>query len=121
MKKLGTTVLSAIAIMIFAGSAFAETPKKVKIPMAVTLNGTAIPEGQYNLTITDDGQVTLASGKKILVTAQGKLVNHDKKAESDSILVSQQPNGTQKLTEINFGGQKSSIVFAEAESKTSGN
>ena len=121
MKKLGTTVLSAIAIVIFAGSAFAETPKKVKIPMAVTLNGTTIPQGQYNLTISDDGQVTLASGKKTLVTAAGKLVEHDSKAVSDSIIVHKQPNGTQKLTEINFGGQKSSIVFAEAESKTSGN
>jgi hypothetical protein len=121
MKKLGTTALLALAISLFAGSAFAETLKKVKIPMDVTLNGTAIPQGQYNVSIADDGQVTIANGKKTLVTAPGKLVNHDAKAQTDSILVRQQPNGTQKLTEINFGGQKSSIVFAEAESKTSGN
>jgi hypothetical protein len=121
MRKSGITTLLRLALLLMVGSAFAGTAKEMNITSAVTLNGTAIPEGRYKITIADDGKVTIASGKKILVTAQGKLMDRGKKADSDSFIVHQQPDGTQKLAEIDFGGQKSYVVFAEADSKTSGN
>lgn len=121
MRKIGIITLSTLAVFLLAGSAFGGASKNVNITTAVTLNGTVIPEGQYKITVADDGQVTIAKGKKVLVSAQGKLVDLDRKADRDSIVVRQQPDGTQRLTEINLGGQKSSIVFAEADSKTSGN
>jgi hypothetical protein len=121
MRKIGITTLSMLTVVLLAGSAFAGTAKNVNIGVPVTLNGTAIPEGEYKVSVADDGLVTIAKGKKVLVTAQGKLVDRAEKADSNSIGVRQQPDGTQKLTEINFAGTKSAVVFTEGESKSSGN
>ena len=121
MKKLGITSAAMLALLLCVTSAFAASTKTLNVTMPVTVNGTALPEGQYKLTIADDGQVSIAKGKNVLVTAQGKMVERPSKADSDSIVVRQQPDGTQKLTEVNFGGQKSALVFTESDSKTSGN
>jgi biopolymer transport protein ExbD len=121
MKKFVISILSTLALLLFVTSAFAASTRNLNVTMPVTVNGTAIPEGQYKLTIADDGQVTIAKGKNVLVTAQGKLVDRPAKADSDSIVVHQQPDGTQRLTEVNFGGQKSALVFTESDSKISGN
>jgi hypothetical protein len=121
MKKLGITTVSMLVLLFCVTSAFAASTKNLNVTVPVTVNGTAIPEGQYKLTIADEGQVTISKGKKVLVTAQGKLVERDSKANTDSIVVREQPDGTKKLTEVNFGGQKSVLVFTESDSKTSGN
>jgi hypothetical protein len=126
MKKIGIITLSTIAGLLlvssaFAGSSKAGTSKTINITSAVTLNGKSIPEGEYKVSVADDGQVTIAQGKKILATAQGKLVERDAKASTNTFVTNKQSDGSYKLTEINFAGQKTAVVFAESDSKASGN
>jgi hypothetical protein len=123
MKKYTTHAFTTLAVLVLAGSAFAGAPlsKNIKVLVPVTVNGTAIPVGEYKFNLSEDGQVSISSGKKVLATAQGKIVDHATKADSDSLRLQQQPDGSQKLMEIEFGGKKTSLVLSDSETKSSGN
>ncbi|MCU1283989.1 MAG: hypothetical protein JWO13_339 [Acidobacteriales bacterium] len=123
MKRSMISKSCAAAFLFTAISAFAGTPlsQNIKLSAPVTVNGNIIPAGEYKLNASDDGQVSISSGKKILATVQGKVVDHESKAASDSLRLQRQSDGTQKLVEIEFAGKKASFVLPDSESKSSGN
>ena len=80
-----------------------------------SLNGTALPAGQYTIAWTEENQeadVTLKSGGKVVVQAKAKLVEEKDSPDSNVIVSRKDSKGQLALAEIRLKGKKTALVLA---------
>jgi hypothetical protein len=82
------------------------------------LGETRVEAGHYK--VTWEGQssevtVTLASasGKTVVATVRGKLVERSTKYDQNTVVYNTRPDGTQVISELRIGGSNKALVFGE--------
>ncbi len=111
-RHLGTLISSMAVVLLASATAMATT---ISVPYSGTLAGKHIEAGQYKITWehhSPTATVTLAEGKKIVATVEGKLEERTTKFQRNMVVYSTQPDGSQVISEIRIGGTNTAIVFA---------
>ena|SRR5689334_23007299 len=114
MKTL--KVILAILIVLAPNLlAWANNGKTVSFRIDVTLNGSKLPSGYYEISWVShspEATVTFAKTGQATVTAMGKWVDRGEKYHSDAVVYSNNADGSHTLLEIRFAGKNQALVFA---------
>ena len=109
--KLSLLILVTLALTL---SAWANNGKTLSFRTEVILNGTKLPTGFYEVnwvTHSPQATVTFVKAGQLMVAAMGKLVDRDVKYNADSVVYTNNPDGSHTLLEIRLGGRKQALVF----------
>lgn len=110
--KLSLLILVTLALGL---SARANNGKTLSFRTEVVLNGTKLPTGFYEInwvSHSPEATVTFVKAGQVMMTAMGKFVERDVRYNADSVVYTNNPDGTHTLIEIRFGGRKQALVFA---------
>jgi len=106
-----------LAILLVAGSAlYAKDSQTLTLSSPASLGSVKFEPGNYKVTWqpgASDSAVTFKRGKTVVATAQGKWVKRDAKYDIDSVVYSQNPDGSRSITEIRFAGSDEVLVLGE--------
>jgi len=107
------TILKAVVItglVLLAVSAYAANTITLNGP--ATLNGKHLDAGQYEVKVSNKGDVTLLRGKTEVATAKAKLEDRGSKARYSTVVTkTSEGNRVPAITEIQFEGKKQVLVF----------
>jgi hypothetical protein len=118
--KLGRSVVRltvTLAILLMAAlSAVAQNTRTLKVPYSASLNGKQLAAGEYKVTWqthSPEATVTFAQKREVVTTVEGKWVDRDTKYEANSVVYSNNPDGSRTILEVRFAGLKGALVFGE--------
>jgi hypothetical protein len=97
-------------------SAAAANSHTLSFRTAVKLNGTEMTPGFYEVdwvSHSPEATVTFRRNGQVVATAAGKWVERDTKYPADSVVYSNNADGSHTLMELRFGGKKQVLVFGE--------
>ena len=106
-------VVAAI-ILVACLSAAAANSRTLSFKTAVKLNGTDMTPGFYVVdwvSHSPEATVTFRRNGEVVATAAGKWVERDTKSAADTVVYSNNADGTHTLKELRFGGMKQVLVF----------
>jgi hypothetical protein len=107
-----------LAILFMATlSAVAQNTGTLKLAYSGSLSGKQVAAGEYKVvweTHSAEAVVTITQNRKVVATVQGKWVDRDTKYEVNSVVYSNNPDGSRSVLEIRFAGRKGALVFDEA-------
>jgi hypothetical protein len=107
----------ALAILLTASLwAAAANSHTLSFRTPVKLNGAEMTPGFYEVqwvSHSPEAMVTFKRNGQVVATAAGKLVERDVKSPADSVVYSNNADGTHTLKELRFGGSKQVLVFGE--------
>jgi hypothetical protein len=111
--------------LLLATSVFASSNKgSLQTLSDVTVNGKALPAGEYSLQWEGTGsnvQLNILKGKKIVATTPARLVDLSQAPSLDAAVVTSNGDGSKSLTEVRFSGKKYALQIGEdSGSGTSG-
>lgn len=116
-QKLLQALISGLALAVLVNaSAFAKGSRTINLRHTVSLNGTQIEAGQYRLSWEESSPqttVTLAKGKNVIATAQGRLEERKVKYERNMVVLGTRADGSQTIGEFRLAGTNKAIVFSE--------
>ena len=115
--KTSKLVLLIVFALGLAFSASANNSKTLSFRTEVTLNGSKLPTGFYEIswvTHSPEATVTFVKAGQVMMTAMGKFVNRDTKYNADAVVYTNNADGTHTLLEIRFAGRKQALVFTGA-------
>jgi hypothetical protein len=109
-------VLAAVLGLGLASLASAAGRQSVNVDLKddTSLAGTKLPAGKYKITWTASGteaEVSVAQGKKVVVTTKGKLVDRDRPASDDEVVSRKNAAGAFALSEVRLQGEKRVLVL----------
>ena len=111
-RKMLRMLVTGAALLVFtAGSALAAS---FNFPFPAKMGGTNIEKGNYNVTWehhSPEVTVTVANGKKVLTTAEGRLETRPGKFAYNMVVYDTQPDGSRTISELRIKGTNSAIVF----------
>lgn len=106
-----------LAILLTASLwAAAANSRTLSFRTPVTLNGAEMRPGFYEVqwvSHSPEATVTFRRNGQVVATAAGKWVDREKKSPADSVVYSNNADGTHTLKELRFGGMKQVLVFGE--------
>lgn len=115
--KLLRSLISGVAlVLLVSASALANGSRTIKLAYPATLSGTQIEAGQYQLRWEErspEATVTLAKGKNVVATAQGKLEQRSAKYERNMVVLTTRADGSRTINEFRLAGTNKAIVFSE--------
>jgi hypothetical protein len=106
-------------LMLLGPNAFA-TPNNEKtftFASDVSLNGTMLPAGYYDIrwvSHSPEATVTFAKGGHVVATSMGKWEDRGAKYKADAVVYTNNGDGSHTLREIRFAGQKQVLVLGPA-------
>ncbi|MFZ0960746.1 MAG: hypothetical protein WAO35_07545 [Terriglobia bacterium] len=116
--KLRTTLSVTIVAMAFlvAGSAAVQAKDSAELVIYynASVAGSQLASGTYNVqwqTHSPEATVSFMKGKKIVATAQGKVVDRGKKYSANEVVYYVTDNGARQIQELRFGGSSQVIEF----------
>jgi hypothetical protein len=98
----------------FSPRAFEKGSRDFRLPLALTLNGTQVPIGDYTISwesYSPDAVVKFTRNYDVVVTAEGKWMKNEVPFQRNAFVWRKGANGTQTLLEIRFGGMSRALVF----------
>jgi hypothetical protein len=107
----------ALAILLTASLwAAAASSRTLSFRTPVKLNGAEMTPGFYEVQWVSHSPeaVTFRRNGQVVATAAGKWVDRESKSPADSVVYSNNADGTHTLKELRFGGMKQVLVFGEA-------
>jgi hypothetical protein len=113
--KTSKGVLVVLIVLALNLSAWANNSKTVSFRTEVTLNGSKLPSGYYEISWVShspEATVTFAKIGQATVTAMGKWVDRGAKYHVDAVVYSNNADGSHTLLEIRFAGKSQALVFA---------
>jgi len=120
VQKQAGILTALLAVFLFASvSGVAKDARNVTLGHAVTVNGTQLASGNYEVSWVShspEATVTFKKHHKVAATAEGKWVNGPKTYDSDSVVYSNNPDGSRTLVEIRFAGMSQVLTFGEPSS-----
>ena len=114
-RKLGVVGLIVLALSF---SAWANNGKTLSFRTNVTLNGSKLASGYYEISWVShspEATVTFTRAGQVMATAMGKWVDRGVKYHADAVVYSTNPDGTHTLLELRFAGKTQALVFAGAD------
>ncbi|MFB3920133.1 MAG: hypothetical protein ACE145_00340 [Terriglobia bacterium] len=116
-RRIFGSLMTGLAVLaLVSASAFARGGRTISISYPATLGGVRLDAGRYELTYqqhSPEATVTLAKGKSVVVTTQGKVQDRSTKYQRDMVVFETKSDGTQVVSEIRLGGTHQAIVFNE--------
>jgi hypothetical protein len=98
----------------FNPRAFEKGSRDFLFPLALTLNGTQVPIGDYTISwesYSPDAVVKLAKDYFVVATAEAKWVKRDATYPNNAVVWKKGVDGSRTLLEIRFGGMSRALVF----------
>lgn len=114
MKPVRSLIAVMAALGLSSPSAFAENSTTFALTSPVSLNGTKLKAGRYKVIWeqhSPGATVTFFEGKRVVASAQGKIVDRGVKYRRNMVLDQANPDGSRVITEIRIGGTTQAIVF----------
>ncbi len=107
---------AAALLMFIPAGAFAKdkTEHKVKLEQAVMVGSAQLQPGTYKVEWEGAGNsvpVTFTRDGKTVLTTRGQVVEQNKPAETDEVLMRKNNTDQQQLEELIFGHQKHALSF----------
>jgi len=116
---LGLALL--LATSVFASNASNKGSLQVTDP--VTVSGTQLSPGDYSVKWEGKGpnvEVSILQGRKVVATTQARVVDLTQSPKSDSVLTTQNADGSKSLSEIRFGGKKYTLQIGQESANADG-
>ena len=110
-RNLRGLISGMAAILLVSATAMANT---ISLPYAGTLGGKQVAAGHYKITWehhSPTATVTLADGKRIVATVEGKIEERSNKFARNVVVYTTQSDGSQVISEIRLAGTNTAIVF----------
>ena len=112
-----TAKLLLVVLIVLASnlSVWASNEKTVSLRTEVTLNGTKLPSGYYEISWVShspEATVTFVKAGQTVTTAMGKWVERGTRYQTDAVVYTNNPDGSHTLLEIRFAGKNQALVFA---------
>jgi hypothetical protein len=107
-KQAVKGLVLGLALML-ASSAFAISKGSLQLVDSVTLNGTTLKAGQYNVQWNGSGpnvEVSILKGKNVVATTSARVVDLPTPSPSDAALTRKNDSGPNSLTGLRFQGKK---------------
>ena len=98
----------------FNPRAFEKGSRDFMFPLALTLNGTPVPTGDYTITwesYSPDAVVKFVRNFEVVATADGKWMKRDVPYKLNAVVWRASADGSRILLEIRFGGMSRALVF----------
>lgn len=113
-------VLGALACAVSFAAA-KEKKHSVTLPSNVTINGTQVKQGDYDLVFDEQsGELSLMKGKTLIAKVSARVEKLDKKAKSTEVR-SNGSGDTAALVSITLGGSDQSFVVTGNSGSATGN
>jgi hypothetical protein len=119
--KVGSFAGSIAILFMATLSAVAQNTGTVKLFYSASLSGKQVAAGEYKVvweTHSAAAIETLTQKKEGVATVQGKWVDRDTKYEANSVVYSNNPDGSRSVLEIRFAGRKGALVFDEEAARS---
>jgi hypothetical protein len=111
-RRLSLLILIVLALNL---SALANNEKTLPFRTDVTLNGTKLTAGFYEISWVShspEATVTFFRAGQVMLTAMGKWVDRGAKYKADALVYTNNSDGSHTLLEIRFAGKNQALVFA---------
>jgi Protein of unknown function (DUF2911) len=110
-------IWAVLAIILMASLwAAAANSRTLSFRTPVKLNGAEMTAGFYEVawvSHSPEATVTFRRNGQVVATAAGTWVERDRKYLADTVVYSNNADGTHTLKELRFGGMKQVLVFGE--------
>ena len=123
VSKISKTLLPALALLV-ATSAFAANKQNkgsLDLDRPATVGGHQLAPGEYKLSWDGTGSnvdLMISSHGKLLATVPAHLIELNKAERYDAFESNTNADGSQSLTEIDFGGKKYALAFGDETTMT---
>lgn len=116
-KQVGIFSLALVLFLFASVAGMAKDSRRLKLDHAATVNGTQLSPGDYEVSWVShspEATVTFKQHKTVSATADGKWVERPNRYEDDSVLYSDNPDGSRSIVEIRFAGVNKVLTFGES-------
>ena len=117
------TLLPALALLL-ATSAFAANKGNkgsIELDKSATIGGHQLAPGEYNLTWDGSGsnvELMILSYGKLVATVPAQLIELSRPERNNAYETHTNDDGSQSVTEIDFGGKKYALAFGDHPTMT---
>lgn len=114
--SISKTLVMGFALLL-ASSAFAATKASLQLNNPVTVNGTNLKPGDYNLQWEGSGdkvELSILKGNKVIAKAPAHVVALETPAAYDAALTQKSASGANTLAGVRFQGKKFALDLGEA-------
>ena len=117
-SKISKTVLPALALLLTNGAFAANKANKgsIELDQPATIGAHQLAPGEYKLTWDGTGpnvDLMILSHGKLVATVPARVLELSRPQPSNAYEAHTNADGSQSLTEINFGGKKYALAFGE--------
>jgi hypothetical protein len=113
MKRITGLLAALAALILFTGVAWADKSYRIQFSQPVTLAGTEVAAGEYDIVIDQENVRLRDVDTGRAVDLKPQIVAVDRKYEHTAVL-SNRAGGNVEVTEIQLGGAKVRLVFKGA-------
>lgn len=121
-KFIASTVIGLVLVMglIAVPVSAQESSHKVFITRDSKIGGESVPKGDYVVKFVDgkDGELVLIKGKREILSATYRTTKLEKSAADNSVVFTQNGDGTFQLKRIEFKGKDTALVFENTMAKS---
>jgi hypothetical protein len=114
--SVSKSVILGLALLL-ASTAFAATKGNLQLINPVTVNGTNLKPGEYQLQWEGTGpnvELSIVKGKNVLTKVPAHVVPLETAAANDAAITQKNNSGPNSLTGIRFEGKKFELQLGEA-------
>jgi hypothetical protein len=122
VSKISKGLLLGLALLL-ATSGFAANKGSMQVSDPVTVNGTQLPAGEYEVKWNGAGpnvEVSIMRGKNVVATVPAHMIDLSQSPLRDSLVTIVNDDGHKSLNEIRFAGKTRALAInaesAKAES-----
>jgi len=117
----GRITLTLAILLMATLSAVAQNARTLKLPYSASVNGKQLAAGEYKVTWethSPEATVNFAQKSQVVAAVEGKWVDRDTKYGANSVVYSNNPDGSRTILEVRFAGLKGAFVFGEESPKS---
>ena len=117
-SKISKTVLPALALLLTTGAFAANKANKgsIELDQPATIGAHQLAPGEYKLTWDGTGpnvDLMILSHGKLVATVPARVLELSRPQPSNAYEAHTNADGSQSLTEIDFGGKKYALAFGD--------
>lgn len=123
MKKFAASTIMGLVLVIglvVAPVSAQESSRKIFITRDTKIGAESVAKGDYVVRFVEgkEGEVVLVKGKREILTATYTTTKLEKAAPDNSVIFTQNADGTFQLKRIEFKGKDTALVFENAMAKS---
>ena len=122
-SKISKTVLPALALLLTTGAFAANKANKgsIELDQPATIGAHQLAPGEYKLTWDGTGpnvELMILSHGKLVATVPARVLELSRPQPSNAYEAHTNADGSQSLTEIDFGGKRYALAFGDEATMT---